>query len=438
MKIRVAVFGSGGFMEKIVKVPIAKQIEITPFVYENPIESPRLVKEAKGFHVLLFTGPVPYYLSRQEIVEKNLPALFIPFDEYVISLTLHHVRNERGALPQQLSFDIQEQQMIDNVFADMNLKTDSIYIKEYKDLIEKNPTQFYEELVEFHRDLWLAGKIDLVITSINAVYEKLRLLQIPCSRMVMPEKNIIDTMHTGYTYGELNRSKKAQIAVGFISIKQYKEYIQERGKLAGQEVVLELHQLLLHFAKDMNASLHYLNNEQYLLFGTRGPIEAMAKQEEGLSILRKISEALPIKVGIGFGFGIDANDAEENAQIALAYAMEPADECNCYIVTDNKQVIGPIEKQSKTFLLRSEDEYYLTLATKTSLSVSNISKIIEFWEMRSHKGFTAGELADYLELSRRSSSRMLKKLADNGIAAVIGEEQPHAKGRPRSVYQLNL
>lgn len=438
MDIRIAVFGSSGFMKELLEVPVNKDIDITTFIYKNPNESPELVRKVNGFDVLLFTGPVPYYLSLQEIKKKNLPAIFIPFDEYVLSLTLHYVRHDQNVLSNRLSFDIHEQKIIYNVFADMNIDTSFIYIKDYKDLIESNPIKFNEELIQFHFDLWEAGKIDLAITSINSVFERLKKLNVRCIRMVMPQKNIIDTLNNGYTRGELIVSKKSQIAVGFISIKEYKNLINERGKSAEQEVILKLHQILLDFAKEINATLHYLSNEQYLLFGTRGPIEYVTKKEEYLNVLKRITEDLNIHVGIGFGFGIDAIEAEENAKIAHSYALESKEESSGFIVTDSKLVVGPFNHRSKKFHFRSEDVNLLALANKSGLSVANISKIIRFWELRSNKGFTANELAVYLEFSRRSSERILKKLLENGLAIVVGEEQPYSKGRPRSVYKLKL
>lgn len=58
--------------------------------------------------------------------------------------------------------------------------------------------------------------------------------------------------------------------------------------------------------------------------------------------------------------------------------------------------------------------------------------------MRRDNRFTAGDIAEYLQVSRRSAERLLKKLVDCKLVEVVGEEQPYRQGRPRSVYRLCL
>lgn len=437
MEVKIAAFGSRGNMQTVLESVPHDNIKITPFIYEDPKDSPELVRKAYGFDALLFTGPVPYYFSLKEIEDKKLPSAFIPFDEYVVSLSLYYVRLHLGIHSSKLSFDIHDSRYIYSVLKELKLDPESVFIKEYQSLI-KEELPFSDELVHFHYDLWEKGKIDLVITSINSVYEKLTGLGVNCFRMIVPQKNILDTLNTAYARGELMLSKKSQIAVGFVSIKEYDEIMKRKGKLGSQELVLELHQLLLQFGKEINASIQYLGNEKYIIFGTRGPLEYITNQYQELSILSKIYELLNIHVSMGFGFGINANEAEENAQIALHYADQIRNKGSSYIITDSKLVIGPLNDKVTDFHLRSEDNQTLDISEKTGLSVSNISKLIKFWEIRDYKGFTSRDLAEYFQFSKRSSDRMLKRLLDANIIYINGEEQPFSKGRPRSVYKIKL
>jgi predicted transcriptional regulator len=52
--------------------------------------------------------------------------------------------------------------------------------------------------------------------------------------------------------------------------------------------------------------------------------------------------------------------------------------------------------------------------------------------------FTSADLAEYLQLTRRSAERMIKKLHDHGYIKVVGEEMIYKQGRPRAIYQLNM
>lgn len=437
MEVKIAAFGSRGNMQRILESVPHDKIIITPFIYEDPKDSPELVKKAYGFDALFFTGPVPYYLSIQEIEKKKLPATFIPFDEYVVSLSLNYVRHHLGIESSKLSFDIHDSRYIYSVLKELEVDKESVFIKEYRSLI-KEELSFSDQLVVFHHDLWKEGKIDLAITSINTVFEQLTTLGVNSFRMIVPQKNILDTLNIAYTHGELMLSKKSQIVVGFVSIKDYNEILKRKGKLGSQELVLDLHQLLLQFGKEINASIQFLGNDQYIIFGTRGPLEYITNQYQELPILSKIQDLLNIHISMGFGFGINANEAEENAQIALHYADQIRNKSSGFIVTDNKLVIGPLNDKKTGFHLRIEDDLTLGISKKTGLSVSNISKLIKFWEIRNYKGFTSKEFAEYFQFSKRSSDRMLKKLLNANIISITGEEQPFSKGRPRSVYKVNL
>ncbi|MDD1368253.1 hypothetical protein PTB13_09285, partial [Bacillus sp. MHSD17] len=48
------------------------------------------------------------------------------------------------------------------------------------------------------------------------------------------------------------------------------------------------------------------------------------------------------------------------------------------------------------------------------------------------------DLSEYLQVTRRSTERLLKKLVDYGYAHICGEEMPYQQGRPRAIYELNL
>ncbi|CAM5219511.1 Transcriptional regulator OS=Ureibacillus acetophenoni OX=614649 GN=SAMN05877842_1098 PE=4 SV=1 [Ureibacillus acetophenoni] len=437
MEVKIAAFGTRSSMQNVLHCIPNQKIKITPFIYEDQKDCPELVRKAYGFDALFFTGPVPYYFSLHEIEEKKLPSTFILFDEYVVSITLYYVTQHLGFKSSKMSFDIHDSRYVYSVLKELKIDTEFVYIKEYQGLI-KDGHSFIDELVEFHYGLWKAGKIDFAITGINSVYEQLIALGVNCFKMIVPQKNILDALNVAYSRGELMLSKKSQIVVGFVSIKNYDEIIKRKGKLGSQELVLELHQLLLQFGKEINASIQFLGNDRYIIFGTRGPLEYITNQYQELPILSKIQDLLNIHVSMGFGFGINANEAEENAQIALHYADQIQNTGSSFIVTDNKLVIGPMNDKKTDFHLRIEDDQTLAISKKTGLSVSNISKLIKFWEIRDYKGFTSRELAEYYQFSKRSSDRMLKKLLEENIISITGEEQPFSKGRPRSVYKVNL
>ena len=80
----------------------------------------------------------------------------------------------------------------------------------------------------------------------------------------------------------------------------------------------------------------------------------------------------------------------------------------------------------------------MKLAKETQLSPLNISKIIAFNKGRQNTQFTAHDLSEYLQVTRRTTERILKKLVDKDYVRVAGEEMSYQQGRPRTVYILNF
>jgi predicted transcriptional regulator len=65
-----------------------------------------------------------------------------------------------------------------------------------------------------------------------------------------------------------------------------------------------------------------------------------------------------------------------------------------------------------------------------------LSKIKNYYIGTSKKGISSDELANGLNLTRRSAQRILKVLLESDLANIIGEEQPYLKGRPVPVYRI--
>lgn len=427
-------------MNKILECEIDNEaIEFMTFYYENLEDVSKLVRETGGYDVLLFTGPIPYYLSLKEATAKGLPSTYISLDEFVVVLSLYYVNNQLNQDSNRISYDIEQSNYVTSVYKELNLPTDSIYVIEYRPLLKKCIETFdVDEIVQYHYKLWKENKVDLVMTTISTVYDRLTELGVNCFRMLLPKKKIIDKLNDAYNQGELMRMRKSQIAVGLVSIDDYKEIAKDRDKNDVKSIVLELHQMLLSFGRDIDATVNYVGEDQFIIYGTKGALKYITNQYKNLPILNKVTEYLKVNVSIGFGVGYTANEAEENAQTAIHHSREISDRSTCFIVTDEKLVIGPLNENTKDFYLRSDDDAILTIVKDTGISVKNVSKFIKFIEIRGSKNFTSIELSEHLQLTRRSSDRILKKLLEGNVVEVIGEEQPYSKGRPRALYEYCL
>ena len=108
-----------------------------------------------------------------------------------------------------------------------------------------------------------------------------------------------------------------------------------------------------------------------------------------------------------------------------------------YILTSDKDLFGPFPKEQRVQSLKNDNPELMKIAKETKLSPANLSKIIQFSQSHPSLKFTA-DLSEYLQVTRRSTERLLKKLVDYGYAHICGEEMPYQQGRPRALYELNL
>ncbi|MGG4496536.1 transcriptional regulator [Brevibacillus reuszeri] len=436
MIIRIAAISSEEFVPRIRKnIHADANIHLTAYTYQNPKESAALLDLIDDCDVLLFAGPLPYFFAKEKTEQKKWPAVYIPSDEYTISLSLFHTMlHVQGGLD-RISIDMPKAAYIEKVAEELDIPSTPWFVTDYSEIVEEGGTRFdVEQVIRFHREHWETGESKFALTGVDYVYARLRELNIPCAPLIVPDKNIRDAIQQAVAYGQLKISKNSQIAVGIAAINQVEAGYQAESQM--QDATIILLQELLELVKETDASIQKLGMDQFIIYGTRGSIEQMMEYGKIAHVLENVSRLCKVTVSMGFGFGLTAKEAEANARIAIYHARK-TQESNAYLVTDEKEVIGPVNTEAKIFQLKSENKAVLEIAEKSGSSVATINKLIQYVKLRRDNRFTATDLAEYLQISRRSSERTVKKLIDHQVIEVVGEEQPYQQGRPRAVYRFN-
>lgn len=83
------------------------------------------------------------------------------------------------------------------------------------------------------------------------------------------------------------------------------------------------------------------------------------------------------------------------------------------------------------------DEKTDEISKVTGVSTAYINKIKSIIKKKEKNSFTSTELAEFLNISERSTNRIIKKIIENGYASVEFENSPGA-GRPRRKTQFNF
>ncbi|QTC41221.1 transcriptional regulator [Bacillus sp. V3] len=415
MNTKIALIGSRDFTEHVQAsiAPRLNGIDLIPYIYSEPQEAEKLISTIVPCDAVLFSGALPYFFTKEACKELTVPVLYLEQDETALITSLFHILQHHEIKPEHVSIDLMDTAFVDHIMTDLHLQNPPQYVMDYKSSLPHNFS--INEYATFHQRLFQEGKTRFALTSIHNVYDRLVQLNIPCMRMIDPAKSLMRTINEARSQALLSKRKASTIAAVRLIVQEKNSGLQK----------------LVHL---MEGTLQKKDGDSaYTVFSNRGSIENLLETAEFHSFFQ-----LDQPVLAGFGYGHTAAQAEENAETALSFASKYDTESCAFIVNEDKELSGPYPDKNKKQQLKYNHPDMLSLAKQLKLSPANLSKIMQFYKNRTFRDFTAAELSDYMQISRRSAERILKKLVDNGSARITGEEMTYAQGRPRAVYELSF
>ncbi|QKY70583.1 hypothetical protein [Lentibacillus sp. CBA3610] len=429
MQVKIAVFARKDIINRLNSfINETEDIEIYPFAFNEAEETAELVEKAFMCDIYLFAGPLPYLYAKKIIDKKRLPAVQVDFDPYMILTSLYQLKHYDDQKLSRLSIDIQDSTHIDEVFFEIDNNKDDIYTYSYG----SDNTINIRQIADYHQLLYDGKKVDYVLTSIHEVEQILRERGVPASCMHIPKLNLMHAIEKAKSIAAINQSQSAQIVAGYVRIKNFDAIKSEQGDFYTQELQLKLHRILQDYAQRTHASVLSDNNNQFVLFGTRGILDHITNHYRDFPLLKTIEHELNTPVDIGFGLGLTAKQAENNAKLALR-ASDDKDEGTCYIVNERRDMIGPLGVK-KEF---NPSALYRSLIHEAKLNNELSYNFIDFIEVRNNEPFSSNDIAKYYGVTKRSAERTIKKLMAGNVIKASGEEKPYVKGRPRKLFKLN-
>lgn len=407
MSTKVAVISSRAFKKRL--TTLAQQItdiELDFYIYDHPAQTPNLLKSVKPCDVLFITGTLPYLYSKPMLENWPIPWTYLKQDEFAVSNTLLAMVANHAIPLHRLSIDVMDRRFVENVLSDIDYQHATPFIHEITTAMDNT------SLFEAHLSLWQQKKIDYAITSSHNTYEKLQQARIPSMCILDSSTSILRRLEETKALSRMTKSESAKVVVG----------------------MLETPHDHCEFAKTVASIVHGIQQpfdaEHVEIYTTMGHLNHALEHQK----LEKLIKQAPFDVKMAFGYGQSINEAEQNA----LYAMQYTQQNSICIIDEHKNLINPLKEQRENLTLQIKDPYIMKLAKKTQLSPLNISKIIAFTKGRPTPQFTAHDLSEYLQVTRRTTERILKKLVDKDYARVAGEEMSYQQGRPRTVYMLNF
>lgn len=403
------------------------QLNLVPLPYETEKETRKIVESLQHqYDVILFTGPVPYYHAVNLEEVHSTPTAFIPFGGSSLYRALFQVRMEDLS---RVSIDTIGHGEIRSAYRELGLSYHTNHVLEYDRALT------LQEFVDFHKEAYDSGKTSCALTCLRSSHLELKRIGVPVIRVFPMQSVIRETLDKIILIGESIHNKASQIVIGHISIDNYEHLIQTKTSHEVQRLQLTLEQMILRYVEEIDG--HYTSSSinKYLFFTTRALFEKSTNFLTILPLLEKIRQVLGFSSSIGVGYGGTANQAGNRANAALKKAKEFGGNA-CFVIHDNHQVTGPIGKtHSVTVVTRTTDKGVLEKVEDVGVSATVFNRLMEAIHQAGVE-FTSNDLAAFMNITLRSTRRLLKQLEQAQIIEVIGQESLHTKGKPRRVYRM--
>ncbi|WP_215141365.1 MarR family transcriptional regulator [Exiguobacterium qingdaonense] len=396
MSIHIAVVGSSSFIHHIQKGSSLFDVRIEGFPYDDPRETKDIATQLLFFDGVFFSGSFPYTYATEE---ATLPfSHHVVQDDVVLLTSLLYVTLTEQLRTEELSIDLVDASRLESILASFPSHMSPPQVKEL------SPYMNYEELIAFHEQHQRNGTTRFALTSVERVHRHLVGNGFFSQLMIEPKDRILHHFHDFIRQIRLNKSDQSQFAVLLYSdaSKDTLNHVRKHHCFGGR---------LIETAQD-----------GIVLLSNKGKVES------AMSNGFILSEDTPGHVGIGYGS--DYQRAFEHADLAL----HTTSSATIRIVDDSKRMT--FTEQPAPIHFRVTQTRVYDMMKQTGMSPANIEKLIHF--STDHLDFTAKELTDHLNVTRRTTERIIKKMADAKLVHRIGEEMSYSQGRPRTVYKFQF
>ncbi len=432
-KIKLAVVGPSDSVALIEEVAAEykDKIHTLSCIYNDASEVPAIIAEHDpGVDLWVFSGIVPYRyaIECQQSIKPKLYVSHTGSSIYRVFLQLFKQKTPISSM----SFDTFSRKEIVETFMDAEIPLPEIYVKDYVGIVAA------DELTQFHLDLSRNGKTKVAVTCFRATYLELKRQGINAFRIWPTRSNIRSILSLAVSKADALFSKAGQIAIQHVAIDEYDEFSRDAASgYAVLKVELQLQEILLHFAEQVQGSIIMHGNGRFTIYSTRGAMEDITQGFSCMSLAEEIGRRLSIGVSGGLGFGDTAYGADENAGIAMGIARRKGKN-KWMVVLDNKTVIGPLNSELLlSYSLRSKAGDIMDLAKNLNISGATLNRLLSVFNKIDGATIGAESLAQYLSMTERNARRLLGNLVSKGMAVESGEETRGA-GRPRKMYRIDL
>ncbi len=323
----------------------------------------------------------------------------------------------------KIGIDVIDEKDFLETLEEFNIEIKSYYLQKYD--YQKTEAEYLEEYLKKIK----SGEINCVFTAFGYIYSALKEKNIPVYRVQATNSEIKKEFKNLLNRIKMSKAENSKISVEIIKI--LKSEGISNNILSDK---LQFEKELLSYSQMVDGNIQTLGSDEYLILSNKGLLNAPENINTILSIIKNYSyKGLHISIGIGEGNTIFLS--EKNARTALKISISNGNDSIFF--SDGSEVKGPLMEKREILYKNSSDKKILEVSKNTGVSALYLEKIKSVIKKQDKNSFTSVELAEFLNISERSTNRIIKKIIESGYASVEYENSFGA-GRPRRKTQFNF
>ena len=427
------------------RLPILKKIQILmqeefkgiePFylIYNDYKEVYKeLDKIQKNFDAVLFGGKLPYTYCNEKIKQEVMWS-YVPRTGSTL-LTALACLSRQGYNLTKICFDTYDEDVLREVYEEIDIA------KNFKPLVFKGDLlndHYADEVLAFHLRNIKSCKADVVLTHIFSVHKKLQQLQMPSFFAVTTYNILREQIEKLEQYSLIQKAEAGQVAVLFINIDYPAEYLlmQETSEHYLDEK-RSIEKKIYKYADKILGFVAELSNNTYMILSTSASVKKETDNYRYISLLDILEKYTLYTVSIGIGQDDNVAQARKNAVAAMLSARKHKKN-SAYIRLGNGRVVGPLYAGEGKISKQPLDDRLDKIAEHTGMSVNTVYAIYAFASSKSDGRFASVELAENMNINKRSADRFLRRLEDYGYIKVVGVRMLGKSGRPSRIMRFYL
>ncbi|HEV8223299.1 MAG TPA: transcriptional regulator [Streptosporangiaceae bacterium] len=276
----------------------------------------RVTRLGPGIDVCLFASKVPYGYARKAGVISS-PATYIALGGSALyAALLRACLTGRHDLA-RASVDVLSRSAVDEAMAEIGVPASQVHVQDEPG----TPAA----LAAFHERLWRAGRTSVAFTCLRSVAARLSAARVPVYPVSPTGPAIRSALRTAALLGANRRLEAAQLTVIVVEVPGLREGQGRRSvsRLSREELRLAVHRLLVQEALRMQASVTPLGDHGFLVTATGGSLSAVTDGFRRLPFVDRARAELGLGLEVGIGTGPTAQAAETQARARITRLTVP-------------------------------------------------------------------------------------------------------------------